>query len=113
MNVNLYKHVLTLQGKHPLTEVIKDIFNVIKLAKIVKKTFTTTLFFGNGGFDRASNGTSTQLKKAGRMEVFMDVFLIDAQIRCKHTSELYCERIGTVNLPSIGMENKFRMPRGV
>ena len=54
-----------LQGKNPLAEVVKEVFSVIKFAKIVKKTFSTTFVFGNGGFGGASNGISTQLKKTG------------------------------------------------
>ena len=46
----------TLQGKDSLVEVIKEVFSVIKLAKIVKKTFSTTYVFGNRGFGRAFNG---------------------------------------------------------
>lgn len=52
-----------LQGKYPLAKVIKEVFTVIKLANILKKTFSTTFVFGNEGFGRASNGISTQLKK--------------------------------------------------
>ena len=55
----------TLQGKDPLVEVITKVFSVVKLPKIVKKTFATTSFFRNGGFGRASNRISTQLKKLG------------------------------------------------
>ena len=46
-------------------EVITEVFSVIKLAKIVKKKIATTSVFGNGGFGRASNGISTQIKKMG------------------------------------------------
>ena len=45
-----------LQGKDPLAEVIKEVFSVIKLAKIVKKTFSTTSIFGNEGFSGDFNG---------------------------------------------------------
>ena len=45
--------MLPLQGKYPLAEVIKEVFSVIKLAKIVKKTFTTTFVYGYGGFGGA------------------------------------------------------------
>ena len=74
---------ITLQGKYPLAEVIKEVFSVIKLVEIVKKTFATTSIFGNGGFDGASNGTSTQLKKTGWLEVFIDVFLIGVWFMCE------------------------------
>ena len=52
----------TIQGKDPLAEVIKEVFSVIKLTKIVKKTFSTTSVYGYGGFGGAFNGNSTQLK---------------------------------------------------
>ena len=55
----------TLQGKDPLVEVIKEVFSVIKMAKIVKKTFSTTSVYGYGVFGRDFNGNSTQLKKLG------------------------------------------------
>ena len=42
--------IRTLQGKDPLAEVIKEVFSVIKLAKIVKKTYATASVSGNGGF---------------------------------------------------------------
>ena len=54
-----------LQGKDPLAEVIKEVFSVIKLAKMVKKTFSTTSILGYGGFGESFNGKSTQLKKMG------------------------------------------------
>ena len=38
----------SLQGKYPLAKVIKEVFTVIKLAKIVKKTYATTYVFVNG-----------------------------------------------------------------
>ena len=41
---------VTLQGKDPLVEVIKEVFSVIKLAKIIKKTFATTSVYGYEGF---------------------------------------------------------------
>ena len=47
----------TLQGKDPLAEVIKAVFSVIKLAKIVKKTFATTSVYGYKGFGGAFNGS--------------------------------------------------------
>ena len=65
---------MTIQGKDPLAEVIKEVFSVIKLAKIVKKTYATTFFYGNGGFGRYFNGNSTQLKKKWRSEVITEVF---------------------------------------
>ena len=58
-------------------EVIKEVFSVIKLAKIVKKTFATT-FYGYGGFGGAFNENSTQLKKNWQPEVITDVFFIGA-----------------------------------
>ena len=67
----------SLHGKDPLAEVIKEVFSVIKLAKIVKKTFATTSVYGYGGFGRAFNGNSTQLKNNGWLEVITDVFFID------------------------------------
>ena len=65
---------LSLQGKDPLAEVIKEVFSVIKLAKIVKKTYATTSVSGNEGFGGAFNGNSTQIKKNGRPKVITDVF---------------------------------------
>ena len=62
---NFICHEKSLQGKYPLAEVIKEVFSVIKLAKIVKKTYATTFVFRNRGFSRAFNGNSTQLKKKG------------------------------------------------
>ena len=56
---------LTLQGKDPLVEVIKEVFSVVKLAKIVKNTFSTTLVYGYRRFGGAFNKISTQLKKLG------------------------------------------------
>ena len=64
----------SLQGKYPLAEVIKEVFSVIKLVKIVKKTFSTTSVYGYRGFGGAFNGNSTQLKKIRRPEVITDVF---------------------------------------
>ena len=58
-------HPITLQGKDPLAEVMKEVFSVIKLAKIVKNTFATTSFYGYIGFGRAFNRNSIQLKKMG------------------------------------------------
>ena len=55
----------SLQGKDLLAKVIKEVFSVIKLAKIVKKTFATTSVYGYEGFGGAFNGNSTQLKKRG------------------------------------------------
>ena len=72
---------MTLQRKYPLAEVIKEVFSVRKLAKIVKKTYATTYVCGYGGFGGAFNGDSTQLKKNGRAEVITDVFFISALIR--------------------------------
>ena len=66
----------TLQGKDPLAEVIKEVFSVIKLAKIVKKTYATTFVYGYEGFGGAFNGNSTQLKNNGRPEVITDVFFV-------------------------------------
>ena len=81
ITMSLFWHPdLTLQGKDPLAEVIKEVFRVIKLAKIVKKTYASTSVSGNGGFDGAFNGNSTQLKKNGWSEVIMDVFFIGALI---------------------------------
>ena len=40
----------TLQEKDALVEVIKEVFSVIKMAKIVKKTFATTSVYGYRGF---------------------------------------------------------------
>ena len=54
-----------LQGKDPIAKVIKEVFSVIKLAKFVKKTSTTTFVCGNGCFYEGSNRTSTQLKNMG------------------------------------------------
>jgi hypothetical protein len=42
--------LLALQGKDLVAKVIVDVFSVIKLAKIVKITFTKTFFFGRGCF---------------------------------------------------------------
>ena len=56
---------VALQRKDPLAEVIKELFSVIKLAKIVKKTFATTSVYGYRGFGGYFNGNSTQLKKLG------------------------------------------------
>ena len=46
-------------------EVIKEVFSIIKLAKIVKKIKSTTCIYDYGGFGGAFNGNSTQLKKLG------------------------------------------------
>ena len=46
----------SLQGKYPLAEVIKEVFSVIKLTKIVKKTFATTSVYGYRGLGGAFNG---------------------------------------------------------
>ena len=72
---------LSLQGKDPLAEVIKEVFSVIKLAKIVRKTFATTYVYGYRGFGEAFNKNSIQLKKNGRPEVIKDVFFIGALLR--------------------------------
>ena len=47
---------IPLQGKDPRAEDIKEVFSVIKLAKIVKKTYANTFVSGNGGFGGAFNG---------------------------------------------------------
>jgi hypothetical protein len=57
--------VQPLQGKYPLAEAIKEVFSVIKLEKIVKKTSATTFVCGNKYFYGGSNGTSTHLKNMG------------------------------------------------
>ena len=56
---------LTLQGKYPLVEDIKEVFSVLKLTKIVKKTSATTSVCGNKCFYVGSNETSTHLKNMG------------------------------------------------
>ena len=66
--------VRTLQGKDPLVEVIKEVFSVIKLAKIVKKTYATTFVYGYGGFGRAFNVNSTQIKKMGGRRLLRMMF---------------------------------------
>ena len=66
--------MVALQGKDPLAEVIKEAFSVIKLAKIVKKPFSTTSIYGYRGFGRAFNRNSTQIKKNGLPKVITDVF---------------------------------------
>ena len=76
---------ISLQGKYPLAEVIKEVFSVIKLAKFFKKTYATTSVSGNGVFGGAFNGNSTQLKKNGWPEVITDVFSIGALIRFERT----------------------------
>ena len=43
-------NALSIQGKDPLAEVIKEVFSVTKLAKIVKNTFATPCINGYGGF---------------------------------------------------------------
>ena len=63
MTYHTYKQ--TLQGKYPLAKVIKEVFSVINLEKIFKKTFVTTSVYGYGSFGRAFNRNSTQLKKMG------------------------------------------------
>ena len=55
----------SLQGKDPLEELIKEVFSVIKLTKIVKATSATTFVCGNEYFYGGSNGTSTHLKNMG------------------------------------------------
>ena len=67
-----------LQGKDPLAEVIKEVFSVIKLAKIVKKTYATTSVSGNGGFGGAFNGNSTQLKRKWAAGGYYGCFFIGA-----------------------------------
>jgi len=54
-----------LQGKYLLAEVITEVFNVIKLARIVKNIYAKTSICGNGCFSEAYNGTSSQLKDMG------------------------------------------------
>ena len=67
-----------LQGKDPLVDVIKEVFSVIKLAKIVKKTFATTSVYGYGGFGGAFNGNSTQQKKKWAAGGYYGCFFIGA-----------------------------------
>ena len=74
-----------LQRKDPLVEVIKEVFSVIKLAKIVKKTFATTSIYGYGGFGGAFNRNSTQLKKLGGRRLLQMFFFIGTLIRFQHT----------------------------
>ena len=69
---------LSLQGKYPPVEVIKEVYSVIKLPKIVKKTYATTSVSGNGGFGGAFNGNSTQLKKMGGRRLLRMFFFIAA-----------------------------------
>ena len=71
----------SIQGKYPLAEVIKEVFSVIKLAKIVKKTFSTTSVYGYGGFGRDFNGNSTQLKKLGGRR-FLQIFFLSVRVSC-------------------------------
>lgn len=54
-----------LREKNPLAKVIKKVFSVIKLEKIVKKNSSTTFICGNGCFYGGSNGTSKHLKNMG------------------------------------------------
>ena len=66
---------MSLQGKYPVAEVIKEVFSVIKLAKILKKkTFSTTFVYGYRGFGRAFNRNSTQLKKMGGQRLLLIFF---------------------------------------
>ena len=74
MNFGSCNFHLALQGKDPLAEVIKEVFSVRKLAKIVKKTFATTSVYGYGGFGRAFNENSTQLKKLGGWRLLRKFF---------------------------------------
>ena len=46
----------------------------MNLAKIVKKTFSTTSVYGYGGFGEAFNGNSTQLKKMGGLRLLRTFF---------------------------------------
>ena len=71
-------NLLTLQGKDPLVEVIKEVFSVIKLAKIVKKAFATTSVYGYGGFGGAFNENSTQIKKKWVVGGYYGCFFIGA-----------------------------------
>ena len=87
----------SLQRKDPLVEVIKEVFSVIKLAKIIKKSFSTTSVFGNGGFGGDFNGISTQLKKLGWPKVITDVFFIGALLTCQRTGACHIDgRLGVV-----------------
>ena len=61
----IHRKLFSLKGKDPLAEVIKELFSVIKLAKIVKNKFSTTSIYGYRAFGGAFNGNSTQLKKMG------------------------------------------------
>ena len=61
------------------------------MAKIVKKTFSTTFVFGNGGFGGAFNGISTQLKKPGQSKVITDFFFIGALLRFQCTSACHID----------------------
>ena len=54
--------------------IITEVFNVIKLEKIVKKTFDTTSTCDSGCFSRDYNETSSQLKKCGQLKVLANVF---------------------------------------
>ena len=65
---------ISLQVKYPLVEVIKEVFSVIKLAKIIKKTYATTSISGKRGFGRDFNGNSTQLKKMGGQRLLQMFF---------------------------------------
>ena len=58
-------YLMALQWKDPLTKVIKEVFSVIKLAKIVEKTFSTTSIYGYEGFGRAFNQSSTKIENLG------------------------------------------------
>ena len=53
----------SLQGKYALAKVRKEVFSVIKLAKIVKKTFSITSVYGYGDFGGDFNENSTEIKK--------------------------------------------------
>ena len=59
-------------------KVIKEVFSVIKLAKILKNTFATTSVYGYRGFGGSFNGNSTKIKTNGWPEVITDVFFIGA-----------------------------------
>ena len=55
-------------------EVIKEVFSVIKLAKIVKTTFAKTFIYSYGFFGRDFKGNSTQLKKIGSRWLLQIIF---------------------------------------
>ena len=77
---------ISLQGKDPLAEVIKEIFSVIKLAKIVKKTFYKTSIYDYRGSGRAFNTTKSiqcnfarlnpQISMVSHFEFFVNYFIV-------------------------------------